>query len=32
MTKLAKVGTAVVFVAIRRLMAQVDPPRRRIGF
>ncbi len=23
---------AVVFVAIRRLMAQVDPPRRRIGF
>ena len=22
----------VVFVAIRRLMAQVDPPRRRIGF
>ena len=23
---------AVVFVAIRRLMARVDPPRRRIGF
>ncbi|HEY6210219.1 MAG TPA: ORF6N domain-containing protein [Gemmatimonadales bacterium] len=23
---------AVVFVAIRRLMAQLDPPRRRIGF
>jgi len=27
-----KLDFAVVFVAIRRLMAQVDPPRRRIGF